>query len=153
MPKPPQADLKQESLRAQGVLNSRPVVDELFRDNDFFDPHDLVQVKYEMLRRVQQEGQPVSQTAASFGFSRPAFYKIQGEFEQAGIAGLLPRKRGPRGGHKLTGEVLQFVEEIRQSGETRTTADVVTRIRERFGVRVHRRTIERALRRREKKTP
>jgi transposase len=153
MPKPPQADPKEEALRAQGVLNTRPVADELFRDSDFFDPRDLVQVKYEMLRRVQQEGHPVSQTAASFGFSRPAFYKIQAEFEQAGIAGLLPRKRGPRGGHKLTGEVLEFVEEIRQSGETRTTADVVARIRERFGVRVHRRTIERALRRGGKKTP
>lgn len=153
MPKPPPTDPKQEVLQAQGVLNLRPVRDELFEESDFFDPRDLVQVKYEMLRRVQQEGQPVGRAAASFGFSRPAFYKIRSEFEQAGIAGLLPRKRGPRGGHKLTGEVLRFIDELRHRGAAETTAEVLARIRERFGVRVHRRTLERALRRRGKKTP
>jgi transposase len=153
MPKPPPTDPKPETLRAHGVLNPRPVQDELFRESDFFDSRDLVQVKYEMLRRVEQDGQSVSQAAAVFGFSRPAFYQIQAEFAQAGIAGLLPRKRGPRGGHKLTGEVLRFIDEIRHDGEAETTAAVLARIQERFGIRVHRRSLERALRRRGKKTP
>jgi len=153
MAKPPQPDPKEETLRAQRVLHTRPVQDEVFQESDFFDPRDLVQVKYEMLRRVEQEGQPVGQTAASFGFSRPAFYKIQSEFERAGILGLLARKRGPRGGHKLTDEVLEFVDGVQAGGEGESTAEVLTRIRERFGVRVHRRSLERALRRRGKKTP
>jgi hypothetical protein len=44
-------------------LNPSPerVTDELFQE--FFDPRDLVQVKYEMLRRVQTEGQPVGRSA------------------------------------------------------------------------------------------
>ena len=54
MPKPPPDDAKLRSLREQGTLNPRPqaVTDDLFTASEFFDPHDLVQVKYEMLRRV-----------------------------------------------------------------------------------------------------
>jgi len=154
MPKPPPSDPKPEILLTQGVLNTRPVQDPLFQESDFFDSRDLVQVKYEMLRRVEQEGHSVRQTAADFGFSRPAFYKIQAEFAQAGIAGLLPRKRGPRAAHKLTGEVLAFIDAIRQSGQAQTTPEVLARVEKHFGLRVHRRSVERALRRRRvKKTP
>jgi hypothetical protein len=72
--KPP--DPKLEALRQQGSLNPRPdkVRDPLFTTADFFDARDLVQVKYEMVRRVLVDGQPVSSTASSFGFSRPTFY-------------------------------------------------------------------------------
>ena len=91
------SDPKHDSLRQQGILNRRPqtVTDELFGQREFFDAHDLVQVKYEMLRRVQKEGRPVSTTAAAFGFSRPSYYQAQSAFEQAGLAGLIPLKRGP----------------------------------------------------------
>ena len=66
------SDPKHDSLRQQGILNRRPqtVTDELFGQGEFFDARDLVQVKYEMLRRVQKEGRPVSTTAAAFGFLR-----------------------------------------------------------------------------------
>src|SRR5205809_6192547 len=89
---------KLQTLRQQACLNPRPdrVHDEFFHDSEFFDPHDLVQVKYEMLRRVQKDGNPVSQAAATFGFSRPSFYQAQAAFEQAGLAGLIPHKRGPK---------------------------------------------------------
>jgi hypothetical protein len=35
-------------------------------------PRDLVQVKYEMLRRVRVDGHSVSQSATGFGLSRPS---------------------------------------------------------------------------------
>ena len=57
--------------------------------NTFFDPEDLVQVKYEMLRRVREDGQAVTQASAAFGFSRPSFYEAQVAFERAGLPGLV----------------------------------------------------------------
>jgi hypothetical protein len=110
MPKPKPADFKETALRDHSALNPRTVHDELFAKNEFFDPRDLSQVKYEMLREVHEEGQSVSQSAKTFGFSLPSFYKIQADFDQEGVAGLLPRKRGRRGRHKLTTEVLEFAE-------------------------------------------
>ena len=39
-----------------------------------------MQVKYEMLRRVREDGQRVSEASATFGFSRPSFYEAQAAF-------------------------------------------------------------------------
>ena len=102
---------KRTFLRQQGTLNPRPeaVRHASFRDREFFDPQDLVQVKYEMLRQVGVDKQPFSQAAKTFGLSRPSFYQAQAAFQETGLAGLLPHERGPRSGHKLTNELMQFV--------------------------------------------
>jgi transposase len=121
------------------------VRDALFLEDPFFDPQDLAQVRYEMLRRVQKEAMPISTVAASFGFSRPAFYKAQEDFAREGLAGLIPRRRGPKGRHKLTPEILSFVDQIRAIEPAIRTADIVRRIQESFGTQVHRRSLERAL--------
>jgi hypothetical protein len=102
---------KQMALRRSGTLNPRPqdVRHPLFQGNHFFDPDDTVQVKYEMLRQVHVDHQPISQAARDFGFSRPSFYQANSSFSKAGLAGLAPSKRGPKGGHKLTPEVMAFI--------------------------------------------
>lgn len=153
MAKPQTSDPKEKALRESGALNTHPVSDALFSDSDFFDSRDLVQVKYEMLRKVHQDGQPISDAAASFGFSRPAFYKTSADFQREGITGLLPRKRGPRGGHKLTKNVLTFIQTMRTAEQPLGTPALLDAVEKRFGIRVHRRSLERALRRSEKKTP
>jgi transposase len=152
MPKPPD-DPKVQSLRQQGALNPRlrTVTDDLFTASEFFDPRDLVQVKYEMLRRVEKEGCSISESAARFGFSRPSFYQAQAAFQAGGLASLIPRKRGPKRAHKLTAEVLEFIREIRQEDPSLRTADLVTRISERFDLSVHPRTVERGWARSQKK--
>ena len=65
-------DVKLEALGQNGTLNARPedITDDLFSGSAFFDPRDLLQIKYEMLRRVRQDGVPVSKAAKMFGFSR-----------------------------------------------------------------------------------
>jgi hypothetical protein len=82
-------DTKLRTLQQQGTLNPRPtaVRDQLFLEDDFFDARDLVQVKYEMLRRVRTEGKSVTEAATDFGFSRPSFYQAQLAFEQNGLGG------------------------------------------------------------------
>jgi transposase len=146
-------DAKFGALQQQGTLNPRPkeVRDELFLQDEFFDPRDLVQVKYEMLRRVQTEGQSVTDASANFGFSRPSFYQALSAFEQDGLAGLVPHKRGPKQAHKLTEEVLTFIGEMRQKEPSVRLPDLVKLIQDRFGIRVHPRSIERSLLRHQKK--
>lgn len=153
MPKVPNPDPKIQNLRLSGTLNPRPqdVQDELFLDKEFFDARDLVQVKYEMLRRVSQDGHSISQAAASFGFSRPSFYQAQNAFEVTGLAGLVPHKRGPRQGHKLTPEILEFIRKARTDDADVRAADLVQMVQKQFGIEVHSRTIERGLLRDQKK--
>ena len=64
------SDPKADALRNQGTLNPHPeqVRDGLFLENDFFDARDLLQVKYEMLRKTRVEGECVTRAAAAFGF-------------------------------------------------------------------------------------
>lgn len=118
---------------------------------DFFDPHDLTQVKYEMLRRVRTERQSVTKASAMFGVSRPTFYKAQTDFDRNGLAGLLPAKRGPRQPHKITPEVARFIQETVASGDDVNATRLAKHITERFGLVVHQRTVKRALARLKKK--
>ena len=138
---------KADSLREEGTLNPQPeaVADPLFQEGEFFDPRDVVQVKYEMLRRVRVEGQPVTRAASDFGYSRPTFYAAQEAFDDRGLAGLVPKKRGPRGPHKLSDEVMAWLRDQVVPGEPLRAPALAQRIEERFGVRVHPRSIERAL--------
>lgn len=142
-----QGDPKVEELRSQRSLNARPeqVSDETFAASEFFDPRDLVQVKYEMVRRVQLEGAPVTRTAEAFGFSRPSLYEAARVVEAEGLAGLVPERPGPRRAHKLTDEVVAFVEARLAAEPTLRPGDLVASIDQRFGVSVHPRSIERAI--------
>lgn len=144
-------DPKVRALREARSLNPRPeaVRDERFSSSEFLDARDLVQVKYEMVRRARVDGEPVSRVAETFGFSRPSFYAAAGGLDEGGLAGLVPARPGPRGAHKLTAEVVAFAREQRATDPKLSSADLVELIAERFGVRVHRRSVERALARAE----
>jgi transposase len=146
-------DPKGDALKKAGAFNPRPdkITDDLFQSSDFFDPRDMMQVKYEMLRRVREEGWSISRASVTFGFSRPSFYEAQSDFEHAGLAGFIPERRGPREAHKLSGVVLEFIESVRHKDPAMRTADLVNLIKERFGIEVHRRSIERAVSRAKKK--
>ena len=146
-------DPKTEALRRQSALNAHAedVTDPLFAGSNFFDARDLVQVKYEMLRRVRLDGRPITESASAFGFSRPSFYQAQSAFDLAGLGGLLPKKPGPRRAHKLSAEVVTFLEQLVQADASLRPADLVEGVLEQFGLRVHPRSIERALARPKKK--
>ncbi len=150
----PPHDEKLAALRAAHAVHPHPeaVVDALFvGGRPFFDARDLVQVKYEMLRRVQVEGHSVTHTAAAFGVSRPSFYAAQAAWRAAGLPGLLPARPGPRGAHKLTPEVVAFLEQALAGEPTLRPSQLAALVRDHFGRVVHPRSIERALGRHAKK--
>lgn len=146
-------DPKPDALRRHGSLNPHPgrVQDPLFATPDFFDARDLVQVKYEMVRRVRVDGHPVSRSAAAFGVSRPTLYQAQAALARGGLAALVPRKPGPRRSHKLSPEVVDFLHRARTEEPALRAPELARRVRARFGRTVHPRSVERALARREKK--
>ena len=138
---------KVTALLAEGTFNpaAEQVRDPKFRAYDSFDPRDLVQVKYEMLRRVSLEHASVTTATAEYGVSRPTYYQAKAYFATAGIAGLVPRKRGPRGPHKLQGAALAFVEQHLVAGEPIRARALAQRLRQQFHLTIHPRTIERAV--------
>ena len=145
-------DPKVEALRAERSLNPRPeaVRDQQFASCEFLDARDLVQVKYEMVRRARVGGEPVSRAAEVFGFSRPSFYAAQAALDQGGLAALVPARPGPKRAHKMSGEVVAFARERLAVDPKLSSQALVELIAERFGVRVHRRSVERALARAER---
>jgi transposase len=146
-------DPKLDTLRQLGCLHPHPkqVSDPLFSTSEFFDARDLLQVKYEMLRRVHVDGHAVSQTAADFGLSRPSFYQAQALYEKGGLPALLPKKPGPRRAHKLSEEVVDALCKVTDQEPDTDSATLVRLVKKRFGVSVHRRSVERALAKRKKK--
>ena len=148
-------DPKTAGLRARSTLNPRPerVTDPLFHQAPFFDARDLVQVKYELVRRVEVDHAAVAPTVTAFGVSRPSFYEARAALARDGLAGLLPHKRGPRTAHKLGLDVMAFIAKRRTADPALSTAALVALVQKRFGIAVHPRSVERALRRREKKRP
>ncbi len=138
---------KAEALAQDGTLNpaSAKVRDPKFREGGFFDPRDIVQVKYEMLRQVSVENASVTNVSGDFGVSRPTFYQARSDFDGAGIAGLVPKKRGPRGPNKLQGEILAFLKFHWTPGQPIRARELAVLVRNQFGLDVHPRTIERAI--------
>jgi transposase len=135
---------KHEELRKNGSFNHRAhaVAAEVFTSSSFFDKHDLMQVKYEMLRSVEKERIDVSSASEAFGFSRVSFYQIKREFDEHGVTGLMPKKRGPKGPRKLNQSDIEFAKSL--TG-THTKTQIVMCLREERGVEVSKRTLERQL--------
>ena len=147
MAKRKKPDQKTLELKRTGTLNPRPdsVSDTLFQENPFFDRKDLLQVRYEMLRRHSVEGVSIVDVATNFGVSRPTVYQAQSAFQQAGLSGLLPKHRGPKEGHKLSAEVIEYVRTLRAAEPSLTTVACIQAVQEKFRITVHRRSLERAL--------
>ena len=83
--------------------------------------------------------------------SRPTYYQTKANFDKAGVAGLVPQKRGPRGPHKLQGEVLAFVQQQLVAGQPVRARELAKLVQQKFDLTIHPRTIERAVS--GKKTP
>jgi len=147
MPASPANDPKLQTLRTSHTLHPHPekVRHPLFVAGSFFDARDLLQVKYEALRAIQADGQTLSQVARDFGLSRPTVYEAKSLLASQGLDGLVPGKVGPKTAHKFTAEVLNFLKDSRSQEPAISAQELARRIRQRFGVTVHPRSIERAL--------
>lgn len=139
---------KRRNLERCGLLNAgaERVNDALFRRHpDFFDPHDALQVRYEMIRSHEIDKQSVVKICRRFGVSRQTFYNFKDRFEREGTAGLLRKKPGPKGPSKLTAELMSFVEEQLAGSDDVTASAIGSKLKHELGIVVHPRTIEKLL--------
>ncbi len=123
--------------------HGQEIHDDFFLGHSFFNPEDQMQVKYEMLRRVDVEGAQVSRTVKAFGFSRVSFYAIRKRFQKDGLNGLVDKARGPKGGNKLKGLALETL--LAMSRREKNSSALAAVLQEKTGVEVHPRTVRRAL--------
>lgn len=138
---------RRRALEAAGLVHPNPdgVTAELFDGSKpFFLAADKVQVKYEMLRAHLVDGVTVTAAAAVHGYSRATFYLVADAFAERGMSGLVDERRGRRGPVKLTPEIVAFLAATDWAISGAELADEVAR---RFGVSLHRRTVERVRRR------
>ncbi len=136
------------ALEQAGLLHPAPdaVVGEPFRSHpQFFASFDKVQVKYEMLRAHVVDGQSATAAADTHGYSRASFYLVQAAFERSGMVGLLDERPGRRGPVKLSPEVLGFLRARQRERPGASGAQLSSELEAALGVRLHRRTIEKAL--------
>jgi transposase len=152
---PARSPAKRQTLKASGTFNPRAdqVHQKLFEQSDFFDPEDILQLKYETLRALEKDGYSIARAAGEFGLSRPTIYQAQGQFAESGLEGLLPRKRGPKSAHKLTSEVRKHLEALSIAEPELDSSQLAKRIRQRFKITLHPRTIEKALKTKGKRGP
>ena len=141
---------KQTYLRRTGTLNPRPdkVRDPQFEREEFFDARDLLQVRYELVRAAST-GVPLAKVAERFGCSVPTCSRLKRAFHERGLFGLIRRRPGPRGPHKFTPEIVDFIVEYRRDHGPVGADKLVVLIADKFGVTVHPRGIYKIL---EKKT-
>lgn len=106
---------KKAALKESRALNPRPdaVTDEDFALCPFLDPDDVVQVKYEMVRRVRVDKVPVARAAAAFGFSPAELLCDRGRAGRGRAYRAGAGQARPEGPRKLTEEVMEFVEQLR----------------------------------------
>ena len=136
---------KKEILQENGTYNKnyKRVKDARFSSEDFFDPMDVVQVKYEMLKDVEKNGKTVSCAADDYGFSRTAYYSIKEAFDNQGVVGLIPEKPGPRAPHKLTPEYQQQIDDLVSKKPWTSSGELAEALNENNAINISKRTVER----------
>ena len=132
-------------LKCARCLHQSPeqVRDERFLQEDgFFDPKDIVQVKYELLRTCQVEEVDVTAACARFGFSRTTYYKVYDAFLRGGIPALMGRPRGRPKPIKVNELVLGYLISEKAKNPRLPAAEMVAPLRQRYQVELSERMIQ-----------
>ncbi len=139
---------KIDFLKKEGLINNKAekVNHPLFETVKFFDPLDLPQVRYEMLRAVRVENMFIVKACKEFGFSREYFYQLEREFNKYGFSSLLRTSVvGCRPVIALNQEIVNYliyrkIEEPKLSGEK-----LCKEINVIYKVKCEKRTVERII--------
>jgi transposase len=138
---------KKDALKDSGNFNRQfaRVIADIFKIGMFFDARDIVQVKYEMLRAVEKDGENVTTAAKEFGFSRKTYYQAVKAFNKGGLDALVPKKTGPKGPNKLHGNVSEYINSYVSANLNAGAKEIAAQMEKDIGIKVHKRTIERYL--------
>ncbi len=141
----PMTQPKMNFLQHEGLLNPRPerVTHPLFETLDFFDPYDLPQVRYEMLRSARAEQNSVADACRLYGFSREYFYRLERNFMDRGYVSLLGSSMGRRPLIAMNQEIVNFIVHRKLEQSNLSGEDLRKEILKLYKVDCSRRTVER----------
>lgn len=141
------SEAKREFLAGQGLLHGTPerVRHPLFYSLDFFDTHDLAQVRYEMLRAARVGEATVAEACRLFGFSREYFYQLERDFMARGYVALIGAPRGRRPLIGVNQEIISFLLQRKMADPRLTGEQLRQEILAAYKVDCSRRTVERVL--------
>ena len=107
-------DAKTRALAASRTLNPRPekVADPAFAPGSFFDPANLVQVKYEMVRQAETGGAGRPGRVGLRGSPASRCIPPERRCASKGWPGLIPGEPGPEEQQQAAGEVVSHLEEL-----------------------------------------
>ena len=140
------SNTKHTHLRNSRTLNPHPekVTAALFSNNTFFDPCDLLQVRYEMVR-AHVPPTKLKELSAEFGMSVATCVRLKRKYEEGGLQALIPRERGPKGAHKITPEMLEFARNYRKRHDKTGIRELTEMVNAHFKVSLHYTGLHRAL--------
>lgn len=138
---------KIDFLSSEGLINPKPdrVKHQLFQLNNFFDPNDLPQVRYELIRSARVENYSVSQACRIFGFSREYFYKFERSFMERGFVAMLGSHKGRRPLLALNNEIVNLIIYRKLDNPNLSGEDLRKEILNLYKVDCSRRTVERVI--------
>jgi transposase len=141
------SDAKTDFLRKEGIINPKPerVVHDLFQSHEFFDPLDLPQVRYEMLRIARVEKAAVIEACRLFGFSREYFYRLERDFMSHGYAGLLGSFKGRRPLIAMNQEIVNFIVHRKMADPNITGENLRKELAAAYQMECSKRTVERVV--------
>jgi transposase len=140
---------KIKALKSSGSYNERhkDVKMTLFNDDEFYDPSDIVQVRYEMLRGVREHELSIDEALKQYGMSRTTYYNAKEAFEEAGVVGLIPEKRGPKGS-RMNPKAEECILAYLSDHPKATTSEVCRRVLSATGITVSESTMRRFIKNR-----
>ena len=137
---------KVEHLRATHTYNEQhdKVTDELFANSELFDPRDLLQVRYEIVRAVGR-GESPEKVAARFGVSGMTARRYAGRMGEGGLSALLPARKGPGGPRALGAAGEEFVDAYVEGHPGASGREVHEALEAALAPGVSQRTVERRI--------
>lgn len=136
---------KREILLANGTYNQKheKVKNNKFLAGSFYDPMDIVQVKYEMLKDAEEGSRGIAQVADEFGFSRASFYNIKNAFDKQGLSAFVPEKTGPKRPYKLTEPYKDYIDRYISEKPKASSNEITKSLKNYKGIDISKRTVER----------
>jgi len=136
---------KKETLVSNGTYNKNymKVKNKKFIEESFYDPMDIIQVKYEMLKDALYGNRSIMEIANEFGFSRASFYKIKNEFDKKGISAFIHDKVGPKEPYKLKDNFKEYIDKYIQNNPGVSSNEIAINLNKDKEVNISKRTIER----------
>lgn len=138
---------KEESLKSSNTYNpkSNRINAPCFADNEMMDPHDLLQVRYEMVRSIELDNKPIKDICSEFGVSASTARRYVKDLKEGGLIALVPEKKGPSGPTKLSKEAAGFIDNYLKEFPKASGGKVHRALETKLHTGVSKRTVERYL--------